>query len=164
MAIRLNCNYCKRNPFPAHAWISTFYAKQGLPHTFPLLMDQNEVCDRSVPHKFLIFHAKWGSPHIFLSLKGKTRSVIILLHMGFWLSTQREVYSTPSTVYGAKWCLKLFCSTWIFDFPREAIVTPHLPLLTERNEVCNCSAPHKFATFHAKRGPTPSVYRAKQDL
>jgi len=32
---------------------------------------------------------------------------------------QSEIHSTPSSAYSAKQVLKLYCSTWVFNFPCE---------------------------------------------
>jgi len=71
-------------------------------YIFKRLSTQSEVCNCTVSHGFSIFHAKRDPPHINSCLRDKTRSVIVLFHMSFRLSTQSEVHPTPTSAYGTK--------------------------------------------------------------
>jgi len=61
----------------------------------------------TIPRGFPTFHANRGLPHIAPYLQSKTRSI------------------------------KLYSSTWVFNFPRKSRSIPHRPLLTARNEIYN---------------------------
>jgi len=71
-------------------------------YIFKRLFTQSEVCNCTVSHGFSTFHAKRDPSYIDSCLRDKTRSVIVLFHMSFRLSTQSEVHRTPTSAYGTK--------------------------------------------------------------
>jgi len=58
------------------------------------LSTRNDVCNCTVSHGISTFHAKRGLLHTNPCLRGETRSVIVLFHMGFRLSARNVVHLT----------------------------------------------------------------------